>query len=332
MPLDLDVLHYLTNGMPDETWHFIVNKALEITSKPLAKENAPSEITNRDREIGNLDQFLSTSGWDLWQSFSDSLDRTSIRLVRWWGEPYSAKAVLILDGLSLRELPWLLQGAKERGFTLYEVTATASELPGETNEFAKALGFNSRSQLQSNGGGSNHKLTPTHTECVDLPWKDCTSLIDASPNWVFWHHWPDSKVHAGSGAGQGLDIVTRDAAAQMTSDDFWTFVERLATGRRLVITSDHGYAATGLFPDADGEAGQFLKKTFSSGRNIVGTIDPGPFVPPVALQVNNIHGAHLMNLGRLKWKSQGGYPTLAHGGLSILEVLSPFIVITKQEK
>ena len=67
MPLDLDVLHYLTNGMPDETWHFIVNKALEITSKPLAKENAPSEITNRDREIGNLDQFLSTSGWDLTQ-------------------------------------------------------------------------------------------------------------------------------------------------------------------------------------------------------------------------------------------------------------------------
>jgi hypothetical protein len=64
----------------------------------------------------------------------------------------------------------------------------------------------------------------------------------------------------------------------------------------------------------------------------VGTIDPGPFVPPVALQVNNIHGAHLMNLGRLKWKSQGGYPTLAHGGLSILEVLAPFIVITKQEK
>ena len=133
MPLDLDVLHYLTNGMPDETWHFIVNKALEITSKPLAKENAPSEITNRDREIGNLDQFLSTSGWDLWQSFSDSLDRTSDRLVRWWGEPYSAKAVLILDGLSLRELPWLLQGAKARGFTLHEVTATASELPGETS-------------------------------------------------------------------------------------------------------------------------------------------------------------------------------------------------------
>ena len=62
MSLDLDVLQHLTNEMPDETWRFIVKKALEITSKPLSVENAPSEITNRDREIGNFDQFLSTSG------------------------------------------------------------------------------------------------------------------------------------------------------------------------------------------------------------------------------------------------------------------------------
>lgn len=46
------------------------------------------------------------------------------------GLSFSAKAVLILDGLSLRELPWLLQGAKERGFKLHEVSASASELPG----------------------------------------------------------------------------------------------------------------------------------------------------------------------------------------------------------
>ena len=65
-----------------------------------------------------MDNFLSASGWDLWNSFGDSVERTSDRLARWWVEPFSAKAVLILDGLSLRELPWLLQGAKERGFTI----------------------------------------------------------------------------------------------------------------------------------------------------------------------------------------------------------------------
>jgi hypothetical protein len=329
MGLDANILQSLTKESAAEAWRVIIDSAVEIASKPLAAGNAPSEVVKRDREIGALDHFLATSGWDLWSSFGDVVERTSDRLVRWWKEPYSAKAVLILDGLSLRELPWLLQGAKERGFALHEVGANASELPGETNEFARALGFSSRSQLQNNGGGLAHKLQPAHTECVDMPWKDCEGLINSTPNWVFWHHWPDSKVHDGAGAGQGLEILTRDAAQQLSSDDFWAFVERLATGRRLVITSDHGYAASGHFPDADGEVGQFLKKTFSSGRSASGSGDTGPFVPPVALQVNSPHGTHLMALGRWKWRSQGGYPTLTHGGLSLLEVLSPFVELTK---
>lgn len=329
MVLDANVLQTLTKESAAEAWRVIIDRTVEIASKPLAAGNAPSEVVRRDREIGVLDHFLATSGWDLWSSFGDVVERTSDRLVRWWKEPYSAKAVLILDGLSLRELPWLLQAAKERGFAVHEVGANASELPGETNEFARALGFGSRSQLQNNGGGLAHKLQPAHTECVDLPWKDCERLINSTPNWVFWHHWPDSKVHDGAGAGQGLEILTRDAAQQLSSDDFWAFVERLATGRRLVITSDHGYAASGHFPDADGEVGQFLKKTFSSGRSALGAGDTGPFVPPVALQINGPHGAHLMALGRWKWRSQGGYPTLTHGGLSLLEVLSPFVELTK---
>lgn len=329
MVLDAKVLQNLTKGSAEDAWRVIISTAVKIASEPLAVGTAPSEVIRRDREIGSLDHFLSTSGWDLWEAFGDVVERTSDRLVQWWNEPYSAKAVLILDGLSLRELPWLLQGATERGFTIHRVSASASELPGETNQFARALGFASRSQLQNNGGGLAHKLQPSRTECVDMPWKDCEGLIDGTPNWVFWHHWPDSKVHDGAGAGQGLDILVRDAAQQLSSDEFWTFVERIATGRRLVITSDHGYAASGYFPDADGEVGQFLKKTFSSGRSTAGTTDAGPFVPPVALQINGPHGEHLMALGRWKWKSQGGYPTLTHGGLSLLEVLSPFVELSR---
>jgi hypothetical protein len=329
MVLSANALQALTQGSDAAAWRVIVKHAVEIASKPLAAGNAPSEVVKRDREIGELDLFLSSSGWDLWQTFGGSVERTSDRLARWWAEPFSAKAVLILDGLSLRELPWLLQGAKERGFTLHEISANASELPGETNEFARALGFGSRSQLQNNGGGLAHKLQPTSTESVDLPWKDCEGLVSNTPNQVFWHHWPDVKLHDGSGAGQGLEPLTKDVVEQLGSDAFWSFVERLATGRRLVITSDHGYAATGYFPDADGEVGQFLKQTFSSGRSKAGTGDTGPFVPPVALQINGPRGAHLLALGRRKWRSQGGYPTLTHGGLSLLEVLSPFVEITK---
>jgi len=329
MTLAASVLHALTQGTDTDAWRAIVGHAVEIASKPLAAGNAPSEVVKRDREIGKLDLFLSSSGWDLWQTFGSSVERTSDRLVRWWAESYGAKAVLILDGLSLRELPWLLQGASAHGFTLHEIGANASELPGETDEFARALGFASRGKLQNNGGGLAHKLHPAQTETVDLPWKDCEALISSTPNQIFWHHWPDAKLHDGSGAGQGLEPLTKNVAEQLSSDDFWAFVERLATGRRLVITSDHGYAATGYFPDADGEVGQFLKQTFGSSRRKTGTANTGPFVPPVALQINSPHGEYMLALGCRKWKNQGGYPTLTHGGLSLLEVLSPFVEITK---
>ncbi|HHQ4728023.1 TPA: hypothetical protein ACSP2R_001697 [Aeromonas veronii] len=339
MALDAGILQRLTQGTAADAWSFIIERTLDIASRPLAEGNAPGEVVKRDREIGELDLFLASSGWDLWRCFGQSeisgVERTSDRLARWWAEPSygnsAARAVLVLDALSLRELPWLLQGAKERGFTLQGVTATASELPGETNEFARALGLSSRSQLQANGGGLAHKLQPAQTETIDLPWKDCEGLVGSASgakNWVFWHHWPDAKLHD-YGAGQGLELLTKDAAQQLSSDDFWAFVERLSTGRRLVITSDHGYAATGYFPDADGEVVAHLKQTFSSGRSKAGNGDTGPFVPPVALQIDSPHGAHLLALGRRKWRSQGGYPTLTHGGLSLLEVLSPFVELSK---
>ena len=232
MPLPVSTLHTLTQGTDADAWRVLVDHAVEVASKPFAAANTSSEVVRRDREIGELDLFLSSSGWDLWHAFGGEVERTSDRIVRWWTEPFSAKALLILDGLSLRELPWLLEGAKQRGFTIHDVGACASEIPGETNEFARALGFASRSKLQNNGGGLAHRLQPTQTETVDLPWKDCATLIGNASNQVFWHQWPDAKLHDGSGAGQGLEPLTRDAAEQLTSDDFWSFVEQLATGRR----------------------------------------------------------------------------------------------------
>lgn len=240
MALDAGILQRLTQGTAADAWSFIIERTLDIASRPLAEGNAPGEVVKRDREIGELDLFLASSGWDLWRCFGQSeisgVERTSDRLARWWAEPSygnsAARAVLVLDALSLRELPWLLQGAKERGFTLQGVTATASELPGETNEFARALGLSSRSQLQANGGGLAHKLQPAQTETIDLPWKDCEGLVGSASgakNWVFWHHWPDAKLHD-YGAGQGLELLTKDAAQQLSSDDFWPLLSASPLG------------------------------------------------------------------------------------------------------
>ena len=44
-------------------------------------------------------------------------------------------------------------------------------------------------------------------------------------------------------------------------------------------------------------------------------------MPPTVLN----HNGHLVVMGQTKWKVQGGFPQVCHGGLSLLEVAVPFI-------
>lgn len=332
MALDVALLTRLIETSPVDAWKTLVETVWTIMSPPVPPRQVASEIIRRDREVGRLDHFLSSCGWELWRDLGDEqasgIPRTAAHLVQWFHATQGGRAVLVLDGLSLRELPWILEGARERAYTIHQERVTAAEIPGDTTPFAQALGLSSRSQLQNNGGGASHALQPVRTESVDYPFHECQPLVDASPNHLFWHHWPDSKLHDAAGAGKGLDVLTRDVAEQLASPDFWSLVQRLATGRRLVITSDHGYAATGLFTDAPEDAASFLKDRFASGRRAPGAGDAGSFVPPVAMCVDGPRGPHVLALGRFKWRSQGGYPTLTHGGLSLLEMLCPFIELS----
>ncbi len=242
--------------------------------------------------------------------------------------------MLVLDALSLREAPWILKGAVERGYTVHQARATGAELPADTTPFAEALGFASRSSIQNNLGAGKGRLAGATTDATNLPWQDCVAQIKASQDWLLWHDWLDERLHELRSPGHGLAALAKEAAEQLSSDGFWSLVHTLTTGRRLVITADHGYAASGHFPDtADPAQAQYLKDRFASGRwakrSDVEQGDVGKWVPPLDLPLKTAHADATFALGRRKWKSQGGYPTLTHGGLSLLEVAVPFIELSR---
>jgi len=315
----------LLDAEPTQAWSWLKARALEICQEPLE----PSQIRGieqREIAIGELDQWLASCAWELWSSVETECESTADRLRKDWQSKPSGRAVLILDGLSLRELPWLLAGARQHGFGA-KVDATRAELPPETNAFARAIGVGQRSSLQNNGLGSgvDTGIPGARTETTDMPFGDCMALIDSHPDWLFWHHWPDSRLHEHDNPGRGLGTLQAECAEQLASLEFWSLVRRLSQGRTLVVTSDHGYAATGLFHDAEGEQKEFLKDQFKSQRFAKGSGDEDPFVPPVSIALDTAHGPHRFCLGRRKWKNQGGFPTLAHGGLSLLEVFVPWV-------
>lgn len=325
---NLELLRTLQTTSVNRAWKAIFDHAWDVCSQPIESKKAVQEVTGRDLTLASVDLFLASGGWELWTEFENTVESTAEALVAWWHEQLGGKAILILDALSLREIPWILSEANRRGYDV-QTKVTRSELPADTTSFAKALGFGQRSTLENNQASSTHRLQGAKTESVDLPWGDCINLIGSEPNWVFWHHWIDSRVHDLAGAGKGLKDLTKEAQQQLTSEDFWAFIEGLTTGRKLVITSDHGYAASGEFSDMSGEQAQQLKSCFGSRRWQKGTSQMDCWIPPLSLSLTSQHGENAYVLGRRKWKSQGGYPTLIHGGLSLFEVACPFIKIQK---
>jgi hypothetical protein len=329
MALPLDLLRTLQQAPAGEAWAAILGHAWTICAAPIAPGKASAEVHARDRALADLDHYLASADWDLWSHYETSVPRTAPSLIDWWSNHSPGRAVLILDGLSLREVPWILQQAAVRGYKVHQARATGAELPPNTTPFAKALGFPQRSALGNNGAGSAHQLPGARTESVDIAWTDCVKLIGAEPDWIFWHQWPDHRLHEHDDPGQGLSTLTQEVETQLTGDDFWSLVERLAAGRRLILTADHGYAASGQFPDSGKEEAEYLKGRYKSGRALGTPDEPGDWSPPLDLAITSAHGRHLYVNGRRKWKSQGGYPTLTHGGLSILEVAVPFIELSR---
>lgn len=329
MPLHRDLLTTVTTSPSSQAWASITDHLWSEFSASIPSAVADTEVVKRDRGLTELENVISGSAWELWSDFESAVPKASSAIVDFWNKTQGGKAVLILDGLSLREVPWILEEAPKRGYKIHAAGVRGSELPAETTPFANSLGFGQRSALENNGAGSSHKLSGAFTESTNLNWKDCVDRVKSQEAVVFWHHWPDERLHDLSGPGAGLNRLARETYGVLTSDDFWSLVERLATGRKVVITSDHGYAATGLFPDlTDKDQVNSMKSLFKSGRSAVDDGEDGAWVPPIDLRLTTAHGSHRFLLGRRKWKSAAGYPTLQHGGLSLLEVLVPFIELS----
>jgi len=330
MTLPYALLETIQTRPTVEAWAALVARAWETFAEPFGQGKAASGVGQRDRAVADLDLYLSTAGWDLWHSFSTDVPRATEAARSWWASRSPGRAVLILDALSLREAPWLLSGAAEHGLEVVAAKPLAAEIPADTTPFAKALGFSQRAALASNAAGASHGLPGARTETADIDWQSCAAMVGAEPDWCFWHHWPDKDVHDFADAGEGLRPLIEKVDHHLTSDGFWQFVNRLAEGRQLVITSDHGYAASELFPDASPEQSDYLKKRYKSGRASPDEQPAGGWVPPIDIHLHTAAGPYTFVNGRRKWKSAGGYPTLTHGGLSMLEVLVPFIELRKK--
>ena len=304
----LDLLLF-SGKAPREIWATIADRLTEL---------AMADPKQLHQNTVFPDRILCESAYPLWEAFLREAPRTSTRLI---ANCTDNCAVLILDALSLREMPLIASNAQKHGMAV-KVGATFSEAPSETNRFAQALGATSRAALKDNGKSGSFKLfagRDCYTDVFGIPFADVP--VKPVPNVVIWHSFLDDAIHAGRSVAE----LTAQAEKEFTGDGFWTLIDKLRQGRKLIITSDHGYGAAEQFSsEIHGKEEVDILRTHFKAQRYARIAPPQEmFMPPFFVS----DGEFCMVTGQRKWKAPGGFPKVCHGGLSLLEVASPWIEI-----
>ena len=314
----------LSTSSPEEIWTGIFERLHDIAI------DATSHLT-LDKESIIPDRLLAESAWNLWEEFPNHAPTVTASLKDFWVKTQpSGTAILILDGLSLREMYCIVREAKRRNIALSRTEALACEAPTETKSFAETLGLSSRSQIANNKAPASFVFRgeDTYTDVLDAPFEDCVSMIPPTERIFVWHVWPDFPLidENGKSLENAPEIARKATNANLSSDGFWDLVNRLRQGRRLVITSDHGYGIRDSFSneEKDPKSINLLREHFKARRcapEAPGNPWPRRNLPPLACR----HNGQIVVMGQRWWSIQGGFPLLFHGGLSLLEATVPYI-------
>src|SRR5688572_12971125 len=146
-------------------WNSIFASLLEVTLQSMK----PGVL---DKATVVPDRLLANTAWNLWDDFHHYAPTVIDELKKFWVQTTAAgTAVLVLDALSLRELPIILAAAKDRGITRLRVEALGSQVPSDTDRFAQALGLSGRSKLFNNHPPESFIFSgpDLHTDVLDSP-------------------------------------------------------------------------------------------------------------------------------------------------------------------
>ena len=158
----------LSREEPRQVWESIFSRLRDLA----LDDPAPAEL---HRQTIGPDRLLAESAWSLWQDFAAHAPKVVEELQAFWSATTaSGTAVLILDGLSLRELPLIVNAAKTRGIPPVRIEVCGSQVPTETDQFAAALGIPARAKLFNNKPPGTFIFAgpDTSTDVLDAPFED----------------------------------------------------------------------------------------------------------------------------------------------------------------
>jgi hypothetical protein len=233
-------------------------------------------------------------------------------------------AVVVFDGLSLREIPIILNLSNKSGFRVSETDCSAAAIPCETMDFVERefkcgktgpSSLHSRTELKSLG------ITAVYTNNITQP----TGLSDGNSPLVLWSAFPDNTYN-----DSGARFENHFENIHIQFETAWmNTVQQIKNRKKIIITSDHGYIFFGTGMDRASVDINELNSYFGNDRNKILAENPDP---PESDDIVIDQGRGIaMIKGRVRTRSTGeaAAKLYKHGGLSLMEMLTPWVVLEK---
>ncbi len=317
--MDQALLNKLTGPGSRLTW--IIDWLLEEVWSPEHYQFlSPVEFLRSGEEKINRFEMLAAAAADRIYEELLSVQDPSRNLLSALSDPDTA--VVVFDGLSIREAPMILALADKSGLPVSLISTSQAAIPSETMDFIERelpCGHIAPSQLQTRKELREKGIIAIYSKDITQP---LSGDYENSPLLV-WSSFPD-VTYKDSGArfeNHFENIHTLFETAWMN------IVQSIKGKKRIIITSDHGYIffGTGMdFPRSSSEM-RGLNACFGNGRNV--SLEEKPDIPVSDdIYICESQKTALIK-GRVKTKSTGdaARKLYKHGGLSLMEMITPWI-------
>jgi len=322
--LDASLLAQLTEPAPRlpqiERW--LMEDVWSASALARAERSPKDYLLAGEREVNERESLLGATAGGVYSELAQTpADDKTI------GEFFGANpgaAAVVFDGCSLREMPKLVQLAKTSKRAIIEAGCSRAAIPSETTQFVTDRLKLGLPELGPSQLASRRELRERNVRYYYFGQANSYHTIEDGPESILlWCRFPDQRYTDSTAVDEGLFDGIWDGFELAWRNT----VQGLPPDRKVLVTSDHGYV--------------FLKSGFSDTR--LKSADRPlngkrfRFFPPEEALPAKVPGLRVdeprrlaILAGRAHNRPQGpsaSQSVYRHGGLSIMEMLTPWLVL-----